>query len=278
MRGLIVILAILILAVTVSASNTSLCSDTDGGGGKSKDDALKNAGQVKYGITSMSDTCLTSAEGVSTNSSKWLKEYFCDLDTRKSEVYDCTRYGFSGCVNGECIGTGSGSNQTQVTQAEPDCGNKILEKTKGEECDPPNKICFGKTSDQYGICDGNCKCKIAGAAAAAHEAVCGDDVRESSEDCEKDDDCGDDYVCSSCKCVKQLTQAEIDAMKKQGSSETEKEIEETKKEIDEKYKTPELTDVNLSAEDFSDDPGIKATSSIAGFFKSIFGWLASIFS
>ncbi len=271
MRGFILVsLLILVLAVTVSASNTSLCSDTDGGGGKSKDEALKVKGEVKYGITSMTDTCLTSEEGVSTNSSKWLKEYFCDLDTRKSEAYDCTRYGFSGCENGECKGTSSG-NQTQVTQAEPDCGNKILEKAKGEECDPPNKICFGKTSDQYGLCDGNCKCKIAGAAAAAHEAVCGDDIRETSEECEKDDECPDNHVCSSCKCVKQLTQAEIDAMKKSGSVEV-------SKEIDEKYKTPELPDVNLSSEDFTDDPGIKATSGIANFFKKIFGWLASIFS
>lgn len=273
MRGWILILAIVVLALSASAA--TLCTDTDSGGAKSKDAALKVRGEVKYGITAQSDTCLTSEDGVSTNKSKYLKEYFCDLDTRKSEVYDCVRLGFSGCENGECKGASSGaSNQTQQEAPVSACGNERLEKDKGEECDPPNKICFGKTSDQYGMCGSDCKCKIAGAAKAAHVPACGDDVREGTEECEKDSECPSNYVCSSCKCVKQLTQAEIDAMKKGSTSEK----TETSKEIDEKYKAPETHEVDLSVKNFSEEPGIKATSGIANFFKKIFGWLGALFS
>jgi len=268
MRGLIIVAMVLVLAVVVSASNVSLCTDTDGGGAKSKDAALKTKGEVKYGLTSMVDTCLTSQEGVSTNQSKWLKEYFCDLDTRKSEVYDCIRYGFSGCENGECKGTSTA--QTQQSQPESACGNKILEKEKGEECDPPNKICFGKTSDQYGLCDATCKCRISGAAQAAHQPACGDDVREDTEECEKDDDCPPNFVCSSCKCVKTLTQEEIEAMKG--------EKKDVSKEIDEKYALPEVEETNITAKDFTQEPGMKATSGIANFFKGIFSWIAALFS
>lgn len=274
MRGWIFILAIVVLALSASAA--TLCTDTDGGGGKSKDAALKVFGEVKYGITEMSDTCLTSMDGVSTNKSKYLKEYFCDLDTRKSEVYDCIKLGFSGCENGECKGSSSGSTSNQTQQAVPEqyCGNKILEKAKGEECDPPNAICFGATRDQYGICGADCKCKVSGAAKAAHVPVCGDDIMEGTEECEKDSECPSDYVCSSCKCVKQLTQAEIEAMKK-GASEVKTS---TSKEIDEKYKAPETHEVDLSVKNFSEEPGMKATSGIASFFKSIFGWIGKLFS
>ena len=267
MRGLIIVVMVLVLAVVVSASNVSLCTDTDGGGAKSKDAALKTKGEVKYGLTSMVDTCLTSQEGVSTNQSKWLKEYFCENDQRKSEVYDCIRYGFSGCENGECKGTSTQSQeQTQPVSA---CGNKILEKEKGEECDPPNKICFGKTSAQYGLCDGNCKCRIS-AAAEKPVPACGDGARDVGEECEKDDECPTNFVCSSCKCVKTLTQEEIEAMKG--------EKKDVSKEIDEKYTLPEVEESNITAKDFTQEPGMKATSGIANFFKSIFSWIAALFS
>lgn len=273
MRGWIIVVMVLLLAVVVSASNVSLCSDTDGGGARSKDAALKVRGEVKYGITTQVDTCLTSEEGVSTNQSKWLKEYFCALDKRESEAYDCVRLGFSGCGNGECTGGASAAqNQSQQMQPVAACGNKILEKDKGEECDPPNKICFGKTKDQYGLCDAICKCKVSGASAAAHVPACGDDVREGTEECEKDDECPDNHVCSSCKCVKQLTAADIEAMKKQAAEAG------PSKEIDEKYKVPDTHEVDLTVKNFSEEPGMKAASGIANFFKSIFGWIAALFS
>ncbi|MEM3154170.1 MAG: hypothetical protein QW165_01210 [Candidatus Woesearchaeota archaeon] len=274
MRGWHILLAIVVLSIAASAA---MCTDTDGGGGKSKDDAVKTRGEVKYGITAQVDTCLTSEDGVSTNKSKYLKEYFCELDQRKSEVYDCVKLGFSGCENGECKGASSdsASNQKQVVQQVSSCGNERIEKDKGEECDPPNSICFGKTRDQYGQCDSNCKCRIAGAAAAEHKITCGDDVREGAEECEKDDECPDNYVCSSCKCVKQLTPEEIEAMKKQAAGKGEVGIA---KEIDEKYKAPEVTPFEVEAKDFTKEPAIKATSGIANFFRKIFVWIGTLFS
>jgi hypothetical protein len=287
MRGLIIVLAlIVVLSVAAHAAtplNESLCTDTDGGGAKSKDAALKVSGEVKYGITSQSDVCLTSETGVSTNSSKWLKEYFCNNDKRESQAYDCTRLGFTSCLNGECKGAASGSgsgstsNQTQQTQPTSVCGNKVIDKNKGEECDPPNHICFGKTSDQYGLCDSNCKCKISGAAQAAHQPVCGDGARDVGEDCEADDECHSGYVCSSCKCVKELTQEDIEAMKKSATEKKDDVKTETEKAIDDKYKAPENHEVDLTVKNFSDEPGMKAASGIAGFFKGVFGWIASLF-
>ncbi len=280
MRGWITILAIIaVLSIASHAADTplneSLCSDTDNGGAKSKDAALKTRGEVKYGITSQFDVCLTSEDGVSTNKSKYLKEYFCSLDKRESEVYDCVKLGFAGCENGECKGGASATqNQTQQEAPVSACGNQILEKTKGEECDPPNKICFGATKDQYGICGADCKCKVSGAAKAAHVPACGDDIREGTEDCEKDDDCPANNVCSSCKCVKELTPEEIEAMKKQAAEGK----TDTSKEIDEKYKAPETHEVDLTVKNFSEEPGMKATSGIANFFKKIFGWIGALFS
>jgi hypothetical protein len=284
MRGWIIIVALVVLSTAVLAANESLCSDTDNGGTHRTDDALKNKGEVKYGITTQVDVCLTSKEGVSVNASKWLKEYFCRQDKRESEVYDCISLGFSGCVDGECVGaTSSASSATNTTQTTvaSSCGDKRVEKSKGEECDPPNSVCFGTSTAEYGSCQADCTCKIAAAALKNLEsqpAVCGDKYKHPSEDCENDTDCASDFVCSSCKCVKVLSQAEIDALKKSASAEKEEVKDDVSKEIDDKYKTAPLPEVNLTATNFSDDAAIQATSSIANFFKKIFGWIAAIFS
>lgn len=273
MRGWLILVLLLTLSIGVSAAN---CTDSDNGGARATDDvALKTKGDVKYGITTLFDTCITAEEdGVSTNSSKYLKEYLCTGSQRYSEIYDCVKIGYTGCVNGACVASGNGS--APVQQTVPACGNKILEKVKGEECDPPNKICFGKTTAEYGTCDANCKCKLASGVQRSPD-VCGDGTKDASEDCEKDADCPSDHVCSSCKCVKKLTPEEIEAMKKNATAEKEEDVKDIAKEIDEKYKTPELSEVNLSSTNFSDQAGIKATSGVANFFKKIFGWIAALF-
>jgi len=274
MRGWIILLAVLVLASVAYATplNESMCTDTDSGGIYKTDAALKVKGEVKYGITSQVDTCLTAENGVSTNESKWLKEYFCRDDKRVATVYDCIKIGYTGCENGECKGgtASTSSNQSQAATPVSACGNKILEKSKGEECDPPDKICFNDKSE-YGLCGKDCKCKIANAAKKPVVPSCGDGARDVGEECEKDGECPANNVCSSCKCVKQLSQAEIDAMKASAKTETEKAI-------DEKYKAPETHEVDLTAKNFTETPGIQATSGIAHFFKAIFSWIASIFS
>ncbi len=291
MRGWHIIAVLIVLSVVVTAthnsnntntssnSSTVPCTDTDGGGERRSDaSALENKGDVKYGLSTQTDTCLTSDDGVSASTGKHLKEYFCRDSQRDSDVYNCLALGYKECSDGECVGaTSTTSNQTQQQQPEVACGNHQVEKDKGEECDPPFKICFGKTSTQYGQCDVNCKCKIAGTAPTP-SPLCGDGTRDSTEECESDSDCPTNHVCSSCKCAKQLTQAEIDAMKQQAATGKEDVTKDVSQKIDEQYKSPELPEVNLTAKNFSEEPGVKAASGIANFFKTIFGWIAGLFS
>jgi len=264
-------------SVAYAANDTGLPSCTDTDGGASGDDAYTKRGDVKYGLTTQTDICLTSESGVSTNSSKWLKEYYCTGSPlqRQSKVIDCTREGFLGCENGACKSSkttsGSGSNITVTRPRAPvvTCGDERTDKTKGEECDPPNSICFGKTSKQYGQCQSNCKCKLA-ESAEKPVAVCGDDAKDEGEECEKDTDCVTNSVCSSCKCVKQLTPEEIEAMRgNKTPALITSEVGNT---------TPEPAPINLTVKNFTESAGIKATSGIAGFFKNVFSWIAAVFS
>lgn len=278
MRWIIIAALVVFSALLVVADNDSsaLCTDSDGGGERSADTALTVAGEVKYGITPMADTCITRENGISTGESAWLREYYCRDDQRESEEYDCVALGYDKCVDGACVGNTTQAQQQQQVQEEEHCGNKILEKDEGEECDPPGSICFGKTSAEYGQCNNNCQCEIAASAERAPD-VCGDGVVDEGEQCEEDADCEENYVCSSCSCVKQLTEEEIEQMKGEAKEKEEAEDEGLKREIDEKYRDVEPPEVNVSAKNFSDDPGIKATSGIAKFFKKVFAWFAGLF-
>jgi len=279
-----ILLIALILMTTTLASD--LCVDSDKGGEHRTDSALQVRGDVKYGITTQTDTCLTSEEGVSINKSNWLKEYYCRNDKREYTVYDCARQGYAACENGACVNSTTISNTstttttttTTTTNSTGICGNKIVEKAAGEECDPPYDICFGKSKEEYGTCQQDCTCKIAAAALKNLEnkpAICGDGIKQTAEECEEDAHCSDNYLCSSCKCVKQLTKEEIEAMKTQ-KVKTEKTPEQ---EIEEKYNlTTEMPEIEITAENFSDTPAIKATSGITRFFKGIFSWIAGLFN
>lgn len=270
----IFVLLLLVLAA-IAYAQVADCTDTDSGYDQ---EALGKRGDVKYGITTQTDICLTSENGVSVNKSRWVKEYYCAGSPlkRESKVVDCTREGFSGCENGACVSalSSTGANAAVVPRsAEPVvvCGNKKLEKDKGEECDPPGSICFGKTSKQYGQCESNCKCRIAQSAEKA-ASECGDGVKDFSEDCEDDKECPANHVCSSCKCVKELTPEEIAAMG--GSAEIADEVL-----SDDKQEQNVTTQkIDFTPKNFSENPAIKATSGITNFFKKIFGWLGTIFS
>jgi hypothetical protein len=283
MRGWQILLLIVLLSSVVLAQE---CTDTDGGGAKGSDAALMTKGEVKYGLTTQVDTCLTSEDGVSTASGIWLKEYYCSSNQRMSHEYDCVKYGYDKCQDGECVGgssssSSSGTNATPVPQPKNYCGNKIREKDKGEECDPPNSICFGKSTQEYGTCQADCTCKIAQAALENIRDIppeCGDGYKHPDEDCEEDADCSSGHVCSSCKCVKELTPEEIEAMKQAALAKKEQKKEDIAEQIDEEFKAPPLPEVDLTAKNFSDEPAIKATSGFANFFKKIFAWLAGIFS
>lgn len=276
MKKLLMVLVFLLL-VSVAYAQVQ-CTDTDGGGKDKNDAALKVKGTAKVGVTPKVDVCLTDEDGVSTPEGYFLKEYYCGSDNQvKFQVYECTRSGYTGCKDGACYGTSTGSTSntsttTTTSSAASSCGNERLEKDKGEQCDPPGSICFGKTTAQYGQCNNNCQCQISGAAPQP-KAVCGDSTVDPGEDCEKDSDCGSGFVCSSCSCVKQLTKEEIEAMKK-GEKPVVK--DEPKSEV------PKVDDskgvIDTTPKNFSDTGALKATSSVANFFKAIFGWIGSLFS
>jgi len=279
MKKLLMVAFVLILASVAFAAQ---CVDTDGGGKNGEESALKSQGQAKVGITPHEDICLTSEEGVSINESDYLKEYYCGADNQVySKVWECTREGFSGCRNGACYGSTSGSSNSSSSGSSSSsnqntCGNKILEKAKGEQCDPPDSICFGKTKAQYGICSKSCQCLISPSAEQA-QALCGDGELDSAkEDCEKDSDCGSGFLCSSCSCVKELTKEEIEAMKK-----GEKPVVDGKTSDGSDSKDVETSGkgvIDTTPKNFSDDGALKATSSVSNFFKAIFGWIGALFS
>ncbi|RMD58565.1 hypothetical protein D6825_00370 [Candidatus Woesearchaeota archaeon] len=287
--GIILALTSMLVLILALSASAQVCTDTDGGGAKSKDkSALETLGRVKYGLTEKTDSCVISARSeVRTNSSKYLLEYYCGDGLRESEIYDCTREGYTGCQDGKCVGASSGSSSSGSEQYTPQavehCGNKIVEKDKGEQCDPPGSICFGKTTAQYGSCQADCSCKIAKAALENAPKVCGDDYLDEGEECEKDSDCPNSYVCSSCSCVKQLTPEEIEELKAKAKSsrespkEQESKSEDIASEIEEKYKTEPIPEEDLQAKNFTELASIKVTSKITKFFTGVIDWIATLF-
>lgn len=161
----IVLLSSLTSALLVQGQVT--CADTDNGPeSKSKAEPyVSTLGKVKYGLTEKQDECVSGSEGVHRDPSKWVREYFCGGDPvqRTYEDFDCTRYGYTGCQGGICIGKPNASTVTKPVYEGPACGN---EKTDaGEQCDPPDKICY--LDDKIGICArpgaggyGGCQCKV----------------------------------------------------------------------------------------------------------------------
>ena len=161
----IVLASVLISAVLVSGQGVT-CTDTDSGReGRSKAEPyVSTFATVKYGLTEKSDECVSGKEGVHKDPSLWVREYFCGGDPvqRMYEDFDCTRYGYTGCQGGKCIGKPNATTATKPVVEGPACGNEQTDA--GEQCDPPDKICY--LDDKIGICTrpgaggfGGCQCK-----------------------------------------------------------------------------------------------------------------------
>jgi hypothetical protein len=280
----------LVLAGSVFAD---LCSDTDDGPtnpSSPPDDVLSTKGSVKYGITTLYDTCLTGKEGISADEGVWLREYYCANDQRTYKEYDCTAYGFQGCAYGACTNKTSQSqpqDQNQTTQAF--CGDKYVDKTIGEECDPPNSICFGKDVSEYGQCDSNCKCQLAHHSET--QSVCGDGTLDPGEECEFDSDCETGKICDLCVCIIPPSQNVTNQTTQNVTNQTEpavptnatnmatnetaanETVNETNKTAIPEFEAPEIGNVT----DFSEEPGIKVTSGVARFFLDIWNWFVGLF-
>ncbi|MEM4263444.1 MAG: hypothetical protein QW666_00930 [Candidatus Woesearchaeota archaeon] len=160
MKKTITLIILMICLVLISGFSyaESLCTDNDDG----KDYDRK--GSVKYGVTSEEDRCVLSPKAdVRTETSLYLKEYYCSSDTRQSIIIDCSREGYERCYQGACIGGtkgGSIGNTTNVTQVPslPICGDKKVNQY-AEQCDPPGKICYTENFE-IGICSATCQCDV----------------------------------------------------------------------------------------------------------------------
>ena len=140
MRKLIfaVMFFILLSAVTVYAAE--LCKDLDEQ--PDLDDTYDSAAKVKYGITDKTDVCLSNRDGYSMDTSRWLREYYCDDDDKRAHKdIECVRYGFDKCEGGKCVGaSGTAPTVKKITSPTEACGNKKIEAELGEKCDPPDSI------------------------------------------------------------------------------------------------------------------------------------------
>jgi hypothetical protein len=157
------------------------CTDSDDGGSE-PDPYIGEKASVTYGLTEKFDECVSGKDGYHLATSSWVREYYCltesDLVSRKYKDYDCTRYGYTKCEDGKCIGKTTGANATKSSApAVPKCGDHVIQSNLGEQCDPPDKICYDD-SGSIGQCTranaqgfGGCQCKVLGSTSKPAETA-----------------------------------------------------------------------------------------------------------
>ncbi len=139
------------------------CTDSDGGTDETHIDKYVDVlGTTKYGIsTTHTDECISNKDGYHKDPSPWIREYYCGgspIQIQHKDI-DCTGLGYTGCVGGKCTGgSGTGSAAaTHTAKPEPMCGNHHVDA--GEQCDPPDKICY--VGGDVGVCARDtCQCRL----------------------------------------------------------------------------------------------------------------------
>lgn len=271
-------MALLVLPTVFAATCTD--GDNPSKGSKVSDFILENASRVYYGITPKDDVCVTAPEGVSAAESLFLREYYCTTgnDTlRKYEDIDCTKHGYTGCKAGSCYGKKSSSSSNTTSAPVSDCGNKIVEKAKGEQCDPPGDICFG-SGGAYGQCTSSCLCELA----SSFKNKCGNGVLESGEVCESDADCASGK-CVSCACTGSVATSNATTSTTTTNTSVETVVPEPEPVVENKSDVVSLNESfvqveEIAVENFSDSAGIKATGALSRFFTGLWSWFAGLFS
>ncbi len=145
------------------------------------EDTLDTAAKVEYGITPETDKCVHGKDSYSQDPGPWVREFFCEtvsgceggqmIVKRTYEDFECARYGFEKCEGGRCVGGKATPSATKKpASAQPICGDKTVQSERGEQCDPPDDICYldvdGKS--KIGVCTrpdpvtkiGGCACKL----------------------------------------------------------------------------------------------------------------------
>ncbi len=179
MRKLAVIVALCLLLCSSVAFAVECIDSDDGPTERNRPEPyIAEKASVSYGLSEKFDECVSNEEGYHLDPSNWVREYYCqnvsDVVQRVYTDYDCLRYGYTGCAGGKCIGKNATKTTTHVDTG-PVCGNKRVDP--GEQCDPPDKICYDANSN-IGQCTrpnaqgfGGCQCKTyKGAESAAAPA------------------------------------------------------------------------------------------------------------
>jgi hypothetical protein len=177
MRALVWMTALMLL-ISAAAVTAIDCDDLDEQ--PDIEDTLHTKAIVEYGIEDKADTCVSGKDGYTKDPSTWVREYYCEespaggegtgtVMQRKYKDFDCTRYGFEKCEGGKCVGGAKASTNTSSVKkpaaAQPSCGDHKVQADRGEQCDPPDDICY--VGSDIGICSrpasggfGGCQCKL----------------------------------------------------------------------------------------------------------------------
>jgi hypothetical protein len=172
MQKLVWGLLLCLLLSTTAALAQVVCKDLDEE--PNIEDSLDTAAKVEYGITPKTDECVSGKDGYHKDPSSWVREYYCAETTigegqkavqRVYKDFDCTRFGYDKCEGGKCMGKPEAAAKPRAPE-QPRCGDKILQSERGEQCEPPDDICY--VNEQIGICTrpdkvtnlGGCQCKL----------------------------------------------------------------------------------------------------------------------
>jgi hypothetical protein len=251
------VILLTVYAITVAAAGTT-CTDPDEK--PDPEDSIHDISTVKYGLSEKTDECVSGRDGYHLDPSTWVREYYCTevqatgestgkIIQRKYTDYDCVRYGYTKCDGGRCTGK-AGSSSTSSTPkptAKPQCGDKILQKDRGEQCEPPDSVCY--VDKAIGVCTrpnaqglGGCQCKVY-SGSAAEETPTPEETAEPTETEEPEE------------------------------TETPEEIADKTEEP-----TPTMTETREPLpEDLDSSKGIGVTRAITNGVKKFFRWMGSWF-
>ncbi|MBI4017243.1 MAG: hypothetical protein HY363_06145 [Candidatus Aenigmarchaeota archaeon] len=173
---ILVSMAVVLLLPTIAAT----CTDSDEGpiDPSYPKEFLSKHGNTTVAKTVLSDYCMREKNGVKIKEGEWIKEYMCIGNLAVSKDYKCSDYGYDKCISDKglagCVKSGQTSITTPTVTAAtpvnatkpkktkvkllPQCGDKQIQQDRGEECDPPGRLCVD--ADGFaGMCEKDCKCK-----------------------------------------------------------------------------------------------------------------------
>lgn len=158
------------------------CTDTDGGPILTYEPKpyIAQPGTVSRATENQSDYCMFETRGKPVKEGDYVHEYYCEAGLLRAKDYNCKDHGYAKCITVDkqsaCVLAGQTSFGTtaqttedkkqETTKTEPkkpaplapQCGDKKLQTDRGEECDPPGKLCIA-SGGIGGQCTTSCTCQ-----------------------------------------------------------------------------------------------------------------------